>query len=340
MHMRKIILILSLIALIMAFATPAGADPWITDGSTATARYNIAIPDAYTFTAHDATFGGAISVGAGTISGGVYDGDWRLAANHWLYSTVGTGGVDLSNETGTFKTPTGVNTFGGIGLFPSTLFVIGTSALNYTTVTDLRAADDGYFVDAFAVGGTAALNVTTATTVTATGLVQGADGRFTDDALVDDDFYVDGTATVQNLVSNTTVAATSADGLTVASVIVPAYETITIPIGASSVDEYVFVADDAWWLVKAEEVHVAAGSEVAPIAANLTIRICDDAEAVTGGVNSTITVIPLNDAANTINTASLNSANAILADGDMIAFDYAGTLTGLRGSVTLTLRRM
>jgi hypothetical protein len=158
-----------------------------------------------------------LSVGAGTISGGVYDGNWRLAADHWFYSTAGTGGVDWSNATGTFKTPTGVNTFGGIGLFPSTLFVVGTSALNYTTVTDLRASDDGYFTDAFAVGGTAALNVTTATTLTATDLIQGADGRFTDDALVDDDFYVDGTATVQDLVVNTTTdinGATTTRGIT------------------------------------------------------------------------------------------------------------------------------
>jgi hypothetical protein len=121
---------------------------------------------------------------------------------------------------------------------------------------------------------------------------------------------------------------------------VPVYETLTFPIGASSVDEYVFIADDLWYLVKAEEIHVAAGTEVSPIAANLTIRICDDGEAVTGGINSTITPIPLNSAANTFNTALLNNSNIAIQNGDMIAFDYAGTLTGLRGSVTLIVRRM
>jgi len=137
-----------------------------------------------------------------------------------------------------------------------------------------------------------------------------------------------------------TIAVNDADGLTVNGQIVPVYETLVFPIGASSVDEYVFVADDLWYLVKVEEIHVAAGTEVAPIAANLTIRICDDGEAVTGGINSTITPIPLDSAANTFNTASLNSSNVAIQNGDMIAFDYAGTLTGLRGAVTMTLRRM
>lgn len=180
---------------------------------------------------------------------------------------------------------------------------------------------------------------------TFSGIVQGEQLTSTDDAIIADDIVADGaarideTATVNALVANTTVS-TPVDGLLLNSVIVPAYETLTVPISASSVDEYVFVADDAWWLVKAEEVHSVAGTEVDPVAANLTIRVCDDAEAVTGGINSTITPIPLNDSANTINTASLNTSNIMLANGDMIAFDYEGTLTGLRGSVTLTLRRM
>lgn len=137
-----------------------------------------------------------------------------------------------------------------------------------------------------------------------------------------------------------TIAVNDVDGLTVATVIVPVYETLVVPINNQSVDEYVFIADDLWYLVKAEEVHSVAGTAVAPNAANLTIRICDDAEAVGSGLNATIDVIPLNDAANTINTASLNNTNIVIQNGDMIAFDYAGDLVGLRGSVTLTLRRM
>jgi hypothetical protein len=344
--MRKSIITILGVMLMTLFIGTAFADPWVTNGNTATARYNIAIPDAYTFTAHDATFGGAISVGAGTISGGVYDGDWRLAANHWLYSTAGTGGLNFANDTGFFNTSTGTNYING-NMIQATLknytmqgastFTSGTGAFDVNGPLTSRniTLDANHNVVTSGTG-----------TITSAATITGEDIRSTDDAYVADDAVIDGgarideTATVNALSSNTTVAATSADGLTVNSVIVPVYETITIPIGASSVDEYVFVADDAWWLVKAEEIHVAAGNNTVPTAANLTIRVCDDNEAVGNGVNATTAVIPLGDAVNNINTASLSGTNGMLADGDMIAFDYAGTLTGLRGSVTLTLRRM
>jgi hypothetical protein len=140
--------------------------------------------------------------------------------------------------------------------------------------------------------------------------------------------------------SGDALTVTTADKLTVATVIVPVYETFSFPITNQSVDEYAFVSDDAWWLVKAEEIHSVAGTAVAPTAANLTIRICDDNEAPNAGINATTAVIPLNDAVNNINTASLNSSNSLIADGDMIAFDYSGTMTAVRGVVTLTLRRM
>ena len=165
---------------------------------------------------------GAISAGAGTISSGVYDGNFRLAANHWLYSTTGTGGIDWSNATGTFKSPTGVNTFGGIGLFPSTLYVVGTSALNYTTVTDIRASDDGYITDAFGVGGTAGLNYTTVTDIRASddayitdALAAGGtsalnyttvtDIRASDDGYFTDDVGIGGTAAFNETTSTTDV---------------------------------------------------------------------------------------------------------------------------------------
>lgn len=126
---------------------------------------------------------------------------------------------------------------GTTGYFSSTLGAAGTSGFNYTTVTDLRASDDIYAAHLMAlltnlnattvttlyassnvnVAGTSALNVTTATSVTATGAVQGADGRFTDDFLVDDDAYVDGTATLNDAVVNTTLdvnGATTAENIT------------------------------------------------------------------------------------------------------------------------------
>jgi hypothetical protein len=291
------------------------------------------------------------ALNATTATTGWFSSDLRVGGGSYLNATS----VDTLVATGVAYM-TQISASGGIwgddlnatnDTVLNRLYGYGTAALNYTTVTDIRASDDGYITDALGVGGTAGLNYTTVTDI-----------RASDDGYITDDLGVGGTAALNATTATTivasgatylngttigasdTLAVTTADRLTVNSVIVPVYETLVVPISASSVDEYVFVADDLWYLVKAEEIHVAAGTEVAPIAANLTIRICDDAEAVTGGLNATVSPIPLNSAANTFNTATLNSSNIAIANGDMIAFDYAGTLTGLRGSITLTMRRM
>lgn len=348
--MRKLLIFLAIFALL---AGMAGAQ-WYPRSENYSTTGDV-LADNGIFTG-DLTVTGLGSFTGGTVNSGVYDGDFRFAANHSLYSTLGSGGIDWSNATGTWKMPTGTGTIGGIlDINGATTARNITLDANYNIVTSgtgtitsastitgeqLTSTDDLNVTDDIFAEDLITDNTVQSGLIAASGdLTAGDDALITDDIVVDGAARIDETATVNALVSNTTINA-AVDGILANSVIVPTYETIVVPISASSVDEYVFVADDAWWLVKAEEVHSVAGTEVAPIAANLTIRICDDAEAVTGGVNSTISVIPLNDAANTINTASLNSAAAVLADGDMIAFDYAGTLTGLRGSVTLTLRRM
>lgn len=56
---------------------------------------------------------GAISAGTGTISSGVYDGDFRLAAGHDFLSTSGAGYFNWSMATGMFNTSTGTNYING-----------------------------------------------------------------------------------------------------------------------------------------------------------------------------------------------------------------------------------
>jgi hypothetical protein len=114
----------------------------------------------------------------------------------------------LNGTTVTYLTDSGAASIGGI------LGVTGLADLNATEVTSIvnsgysylngTSVTSAYSSGGLNVAGTSALNVTTATTVTATGLVQGADGRFTDDFLVDSDAFVDGTATVQDLAVNNT----------------------------------------------------------------------------------------------------------------------------------------
>jgi len=129
--MRKSILSILGIMFIMLCTGLVIADPWVTFGDTATSRTNIAMGSGFTFTSpgtvtaeqltstDDANIAGDLTVvgigtfTGGTINSGVYDGDLRLAANHSLYSTLGSGGIDWSNATGIWKMPTGQGTIGG-----------------------------------------------------------------------------------------------------------------------------------------------------------------------------------------------------------------------------------
>ncbi len=61
----------------------------------------------------DVAITGTLTIGGGAIADGVYDSDLRLDANHSFYSTAGSGGIDWSNGTGTWKMPTGAGTITG-----------------------------------------------------------------------------------------------------------------------------------------------------------------------------------------------------------------------------------
>lgn len=73
----------------------------------------------------DLSVTGIGSFTGGTVNSGVYDGDFRLAANHSFYSTTGSGAIDWGNATGIFKPPVGTNTFGGIADFNAAMTARG-----------------------------------------------------------------------------------------------------------------------------------------------------------------------------------------------------------------------
>jgi hypothetical protein len=111
---------------------------------------------------------GAISAGLGTISSGVYDGDFRLAANHSFYSTTGSGAIDWSNATGIFKSPTGVNTLGGNTVITGTkTFRVNGGASTFgSSVTAASAVINGT-ADINGATTTAAITVDSGSIVTA-----------------------------------------------------------------------------------------------------------------------------------------------------------------------------
>lgn len=143
--------------------------------------------------AEDGTFSGSISViglgtfGGGTVNNGVYDGDLRWAANHSLYSTAGTGGLDFSNETGTWKMPTGQGTIGGATDFNGAI-----TCRNITLDANMSLVLSG------------AGTISGAATVSATDLALSGDAVVTDDLTVDGLARVDESLTANSLVVNTT----------------------------------------------------------------------------------------------------------------------------------------
>lgn len=127
-----------------------------------------------------------------------------------------------------------------------------------------------------------------------------------------------------------TLAVTDADALTVGGVIVPQEEVIVWQIDASSVDENIFIASDAWNITHIEEVHAVAGTHGDPV--TLMVRVCGGTEAPANGDATQSAAFDLKGTANTVQAATLTET-ITLADGDRIALDYTGDLTALAGGV-------
>lgn len=233
-------------------------------------------------------------------------------------------------------------------------YVSDTSALNYTTVTDLRASDDGYFTDDVGIGGTAALNETTATTVVVSGhshLNQTYTAGHVDSGtselnatevttlVASGASYLNGTT----IGTSDTLAVTTADKLTVGSVIVPQEMVITAQIGASEVDQTVFIADDAWQITKIEEVHTVAQNTAYPNTGSLSVMKCTGTQAPGSGSALHNTTMYLNSTVETVVTPTLNAATGALnlADGNRIALNFNGTMTTFAGGcVTIHMKRI
>jgi len=360
---KSIITILSVILITLLFGI-ALADPWETYKNTAYSRSDVVIGPTFDFTT-SATGTTTFTNGATIPSGEVLAGDVtgtasRIAVGSFIDTAYGlknstankvqmniTADKGLEFGIGAATGSLQVEAGNGIKLSSSGVAVEPTDIIS-TSYGLMDSSDDirinltpnaglefsavaatlgslGINLDGYSLAlGASGVKVNNTDTIEVAGIVASSTSYLNDTTVGSGD----------------ALSVTTADKLTVATVIVPVYETFSFPITNQSVDEYAFIADDAWWLVKAEEVHSVAGTATAPTAANLTIRICDDNEAPNAGINATTAVIPLNDAVNNINTASLNNTNSLIANGDMIAFDYAGDLAAVRGVVTLTLRRM
>ena len=114
------------------------------------------------------------------------------------------------------------------------------------------------------------------------------------------------------------------------------YVRVPVIIGASSVDSHFFIADRAYVVVQAEEIHSVVGGASAAVG----IKKCTGTTAPASGTAIATANFDLTATINTTQTATLSAtaADYTLADGDKLALDFGGTLTGLVGVVTVVLR--
>ena len=304
------------------------------------------------------TIGGNLAVGGSTVDTGVINTNTNMGIGYDLGCLTGDSIVDFHLGTGLFKTTTGAITIGG-GINGISLNgpVTGASAKSWTMAgaSTLTVGSTGVT----AVGGTVNFIVPVSGTDGAfSGEVTGENIASTDDARIADKLHVlgtlgvAGTATLNALVVNTTstsnggptvasgqiLAVTTADKLTVGGIIVPQEMTLNWPINAASVDENIFIANEAWEVTKIEEAHTVVGSDIGAV--TVSLKVCDGTEAPSAGDAAQSAAFDLKGAANTVQTGTL-SATKTLADGNRLGLDYTGTLTALAGGVvTVHLKRV
>jgi len=135
--------------------------------------------------------------------------------------------------------------------------------------------------------------------------------------------------------------ATPADKLTVGGNKVGTTVTISTELLAASVDKWVFIADRAYQVVGIQEIHsVVGGASAAVKFRKVTNASAPGASAGANVVELATAGFDLTATVNTTLTATLSStpADLQLAAGDKIGADFSGTLTGLVGVATLTLK--
>lgn len=132
-----------------------------------------------------------------------------------------------------------------------------------------------------------------------------------------------------------------APGSTAVVRIVPLVNVVTVVLNGATaglVDGPFFIADAAYKVVKAQEVHSTAGAG----SSTLDIKKTTGTTAPASGTTILASVFALDSTVNTVVNKTLSStvADITLAAGDRLNFDFTGTVTALVGAVSITLRRV
>lgn len=111
--------------------------------------------------------------------------------------------------------------------------------------------------------------------------------------------------------------------------------THTMLLNGDCVDQTVFIADRAYQVMSATEIHAVAGNDAGAVNMQLTKDTSTNAPGAGTDLltNNTNAGFDMKGTANTLQTGTLTgtAASLLLAAGDRLAVDYAGTVTTLAG---------
>lgn len=159
-----------------------------------------------------------------------------------------------------------------------------------------------------------------------------------------------GTLTLTNgatVAASKTLAVTTADKLTVGSVIVPQELEVSFhgQAAGAMVDQSFFVATQAYQVTKISEVHAVAETT----AATLRVQVTKDTSTNAPGAGTDLLTntsgagFDCKAAANTVQTGTLSAtaSDLQLAAGDRLSVDFTAAATELVGcTITVTLKRI
>jgi hypothetical protein len=113
--------------------------------------------------------------------------------------------------------------------------------------------------------------------------------------------------------------------------------TITVQLGAASIDGNVYIADKISILKQVQFVIAATAAS-----ATADLKKCTGTTAPASGTTMLAGTIALDTTANTVTTRTLSTTNSnlLLQVGDRIGMDLSGTLTGLSGFIQFVVETL
>ena len=123
----------------------------------------------------------------------------------------------------------------------------------------------------------------------------------------------------------------------VAAGFITAFDKVVWPLLAASVDSFIWVCTEGIWQVAAvREAHTVVGGAAAAV----TVVVCPQAVAIASGTAQLTAVLDLTITAPAGRAGTLITTPTKMTVGDCVGLDFSGTLTGLVGAITVSLKRV